>query len=287
MRGDHPRQYRPEEDGRMVTRIACIDIGGQDEAATSPLARLENPGRDYTAATLFEVAPPLSGETRLPELGPAVQLPAYRAVDVFVDQGSRHFQDSPGRPALVRRLLAWLTMWQTDHLIVDKSGVGEGIYDWLCAALGRRRVSGYDFQAPGKKAALGAAFLSLVETGRFKYWAREAADGEENSAGRHEEIAHSAGEIPLSDGWWFWQQVANCAYELPDGGRYERDLRWGVPAGARVSTPGGPRPVHDDRLLSAALIAVADELYASDVLSTGQARSALIRPGDPLADLRF
>jgi hypothetical protein len=58
MRGDHARKRRPTSSETAMTRIACIDIGGQDEAATDPVARLANPGRDYTVATLFELGAP-------------------------------------------------------------------------------------------------------------------------------------------------------------------------------------------------------------------------------------
>ena len=75
MRGDHGRRREPEL-GHIYT--ATIDIGGQDEAATDPVAQLANPGRDYTVVTVFDVIPD--------------QLPVYRAVDVLVDHGSRHFE---------------------------------------------------------------------------------------------------------------------------------------------------------------------------------------------------
>ena len=48
--------------------------------------------------------------------------------------------------------------------------------------------------------------------------------------------------------------------EPPDG-HFERDLKWSVPANARVETPAGSQLVHDDRLISAALIAEVDRLY--------------------------
>ena len=98
--------------------------------------------------------------------------------------------------------------------------------------MGRGQVTGFTF-SPAAKATLGARFMSLVETGRFKYWAGE--------------------EKPLSDGWWFFQQARTCTYSLPEGGRFETALRWGVPASAKIDTPLGKLPVHDDRLVSAAL----------------------------------
>lgn len=82
--------------------------------------------------------------------------------------------------------------------------------------------------------------------------------------------------------------MAACAYELPPpGGTWERDLRWEESAGARVSTPGGLLPTHDDRLVSAALVALYDELVAGGEVRTGRAESKVIPAADPLDDLAF
>jgi hypothetical protein len=148
-------------------------------------------------------------------------------------------------------------MWGVVHLVADESRVGQGLVSWLKARLGGQRVTGYNFRGTGRKAALGSAFLALVETGRFQYWGDD-------------------GERPLSDGWWFWRQVEACRYELPVDGRFERDLRWGVPASVKVDTPEGMRPVHDDRLLSAALVAEVDRLWREGKVVLGAAESVVI-----------
>jgi hypothetical protein len=255
MLGTHRRQRQPEAG---VVYVATLDVAGEDEAATDPIARLAHPGRDYTVATIFRVEYAAAGS-----LAPG---PTYRAVDVFVDHGSRHFQEAPGQPALVRRLLAFLQHWRVAHLVSDESGVGLGLTSWLRKALGEKRVTGFGFSGAGVKAALGSAFLSLVETGRFKYWPID----------RH-----------LGDAFWFWAQVQACTYEVPPEGRFDRDLRWGVHPSHRTSTPEGPEPTHDDRLLSAALIAHLDRELAAGRLLLGSAVSAVVVPADPLADLEF
>jgi len=178
-----------------------------------------------------------------------------------VDQGSRHFETAPGKTGLAERLLAWFEAWRVSHLVVDSSGVGAGLADWLAAKLGRGRVTGFNF-SPQAKARLGGRFVSLVETGRFKYWAGE--------------------DEPLSDGWWFFEQARACSYSLPEGGRFETALRWQVPPQVRIDTPLGTQPVHDDRLVSAALVAVYDELLAAGKVRFGQAASAVVAPVDPL-----
>jgi hypothetical protein len=92
-----------------------------------------------------------------------------------------------------------------------------------------------------------------------------------------DEAAH-----PLTDGEWFWRQVEACAYELPGSGVFEKRLRWGVPPGHKTQTPRGPMPTHDDRLVSAALVAEVDRLYRAGKLALGLAQSAVIPAEDPL-----
>lgn len=257
MHGSHLRQSHPHPG---ETYVATLDLAGEDEAATDPIAQLFRPGRDYTVATLFRVVWPAPGS-----YAPG---PTYEALDVWVDHGSKQFQDYPGQPPLVQRLAAWLQHWNVSHLIADESGVGLGVVSWLKAALGPHAVTGFNFAGPGRKAALGSMFLSLIETGRFHYWS-----GDEDTPG--------------SDGWWFWQQVAACSYEIPPDGQFDRDLRWEVPASHRTDTPAGPQPTHDDRLLSAALIAELDRMIRAGEVSIGSARSAVVPGTDPLSGLKF
>ncbi len=243
MQGTHRRQRQPSDsaptNGSGIY-IATLDVAGQDEAATDPLAALSNPARDYTVGHIFEL---VAGGADNPE-------PTYRAVDVFVDQGGRHFQDVEGRPQLAERLLAWLHQWRVTHLVADSSGVGAGLVDWLAARLGRERVTGYTFTQPNK-AKLGAMFLAVVETGRFRYWASER-EGDEAAK--------------------FFEEAAACRYSLSPNGRFEQDLRWGVWDYAQ----------HDDRLISAALVAVYDGLVREGKILVGRAKSAVIEPVDIL-----
>ena len=193
--------------------------------------------------------------------------PSYRALDVFVDQGSRFFEAHPGRAPLAERLLAWLREWDVGHVICDATGVGEGLSGWLAARLGAGMVTPFKFSRPAK-AALGAGFIALIESGRFTYWGDDAGE-------------------PGSDGWWFLAQARHCAYDLPRGGAFERDLRWGVPAAAKVESPAGRVPLHDDRLLSAALVAEADRLWAAGRLPLGRADWAVLPPPDLLANVAW
>lgn len=251
MLGEHGRQHRPTED---AIYIATLDVAGQDEGATDAVAQLDNPGRDYTVAHVFELT-----------ISPGDPGPTYAAVDIFVDHGSRHFQDVPGRPKLVERLAAWLRHWNIAHLIADSGGVGQGISDWLQANL-PAAVTPVQFNARNK-AELGTAFLSVIETGRFRYFDDGRSEG--------------------SDTWWFLEQAAGCSYYIPPDGQMDRDLRWQVPATRKIKTAAGPKPLHDDRLFSAALVAAYDELHKSGRLKAGQAKSRIIQPTDPLKHMEF
>lgn len=246
MHGTHPRRTAPQDGG---TYVAAIDVAGQDEQ--SGAGTLGNPARDYTVATIFEVSF-VEGSLR-----------HYQAVDVFVDQGSRHFQAAGGATRLADRLLSFLQHWRISHVVVDASGVGQGLADWLAAALGPNHVTPFIFSGRAVKARLGSDFLALIETGRFHYWT-----GDEDS--------------PLSDGWWFWQQAAACTFAVGPGGRFDRDLRWGVGAHVKVQTPEGSQLLHDDRLVSAALVAELERRAQAGDWHPGQAVSRVIAGAGPV-----
>jgi len=241
LQGRHAQQRAPLP-GELY--VALIDVGGQDEGATSAFADLQNPARDYTVGTIV----------RVKKVEGAIG-PHYESVDVMADQGSRHFQDMPGRPALLYRLLAWLEYWQAAAIVCDMTGVGQGLTDALIEKF-PRSVFGFDFARSHNKSRLGNDFLAIVETGRFRYFA--------------------GGEDEGSDSWWFFEQCRACGYELAAGVPLERGLRWGVAPGAKIECRGETRPLHDDRLLSAALVAEVDRLYKAGELYLGSTHSAVI-----------
>jgi len=243
MQGGHPRLSAPQE-GEVY--VALVDVGGQDEAGTG---ELQNPGRDYTVCTMVRVV-----------RDPRIKIgPTYEVVDVFVDQGSRHFQSGVAGASLFDRLLGYLTHWNAALVICDMTGVGQGLTDALQEAY-NRQVFGFDFARSYGKARLGSDFLAVVETGRFHYF-RDDLDQEG------------------TDAWWFFTQAEQCGYELAEGLPIERGLKWGVSSTATaILSDGSSHLVHDDRLLSAALVAELDRLIrAGDVfVTTGE--SAVIPP---------
>jgi hypothetical protein len=75
----------------------------------------------------------------------------------------------------------------------------------------------------------------------------------------------------------FWSQVENCQYNILDGpGRL---MRWGVPDGTR--DPRSGELVHDDLLMSAALVSLLDNQ------PIGAAISKVIPGKDPNMEKEF
>lgn len=241
MTGEHDRILSPRP-GEVY--IALIDVGGQDEAATTGFSMLDNPGRDYTVCTIVRV-----------RREPGAKVMSYEAVDVFLDHGSRHFQENPGQPSLFKRLVTYLKHWSTQAVVCDMSGVGQGLTDALIEAY-RGRVFGFEFAKGHNKAELGNNFLSLIETGRFRYFKDGQGQG---------------------DAFWFFLQCEFCGYELAQGVPIERGLRWGVRPGATwQDAMGNSHKVHDDRLLSAALVAEGDRLFREGQWFASTGESAVI-----------
>jgi hypothetical protein len=264
LRGDHPHCWQPQA-GRSYAML--LDVAGQEEAQTS-LADLDyapnmdglglpgglrNPRRDASALTIVEVD--LSG------LGQSLQArPLYRVVERIGWVGERH-------TALHSQLLALVVNWQARYLVVDATGVGAGLADFLQSAL-PRRVIPFVFTSKSKS-RLGWEFLALVESGRFKDW----APGSGNLPGKPLPSGSRSPQDEYQE--LFFQQCAACQLEALPGP--EQRIRWGVPEGTR--RPGSRELLHDDWLISAALCTVLDQQ------SWGIARSAHIPAFDPLAGL--
>lgn len=247
MQGDHGRLSAPRPD---QVYAATLDVAGIDES--SPLQDLARPGRDYTVSYVLEVD--LSTVA-------SVGAPLYWVVDVWVDHGSKHFAE-PGKESVATRLLAWYDHWGVRYLVADASGVGAGLVSYFTGQLGDRVVP-FKFSPPARKSALGVDFLAVVETGRFKYFRDDGSP----------------------DFTEFWTEVKHTAYQVPDDGDMERKMRWGVPETATVEDwdPAGrviKRPVHDDRVIAAALTAVLDDQDWPLVQE-----SALIRRKDVLREI--
>jgi hypothetical protein len=239
--GDHRRRHRAEAGKRYAL---LLDVAGEEEGATGPLAwaSASGPGRrDSTALTVVEVDGGERGRGGEGEVGslplspsPSLPLPVYRVVDRRLWTGVRHAELHGQLVDLAREV------WRASALVVDATGIGAGLASFLAAELGRPgrrgrrpavRVIPFVFTAQ-RKSTLGWDFLGLIDAGRFKEY---EDDGDEVTR-------------------LYWEQLRATTYEAPTGpsfGSY-RPLRWGVPAGRG--------PGHDDLVLSAALVCALEGL---------------------------
>jgi len=242
---NHPiikTQYRLEEideAGRLFTaeRVALMK-------GTHPRAREPQPGVVY--AMLVDVAgedETLEGEelrdanprkdstaVTMVEVDleglddPLLGFPRYRVINRWWWTGKKHSD-------LYSVLLDLAATWSVSYLVIDATGVGAGLAGFLAKRLGNVKddppglVIPFDFTM-ASKSDLGWDFLAVVETGRYRDYADDGAP----------------------DTRQFWREVAECEFEvLPGPGKR---MRWGV----------ADPTVHDDLIISGALVALLDKV---------------------------
>jgi hypothetical protein len=238
MMGRHAMEQSPQPGGLYAL---LLDVAGEDESADDTEAvELRSPGRDSTALTVVRV----DLDTLLDEM---IKAPTYHVVNRYEWIGLKHSD-------LYVRIRALAEHWDARYLVVDSTGVGEGLYSFLDKAL-PNMVLPYKFSQK-TKSDLGWGFLAVIETGRYKEYALTEANQHES---------------PTKD---YWLQVENCQHMVLDGPN--KVMRWGVPDGYRDPATG--ELVHDDLLISAALC------WALDGLEWGIAESEVIPAYDPLED---
>jgi hypothetical protein len=189
-----------------------LDVAGQDEARMNAGddAPLANPGRDSVSLTIATID--LSTLATL-------QAPTYRFVNRLQWTGLNHL-------VIFDNLKALVESWNPQHIVMDATGVGEGLWALLDNAF-PQRVIPVKFSSV-VKSDIGWRYIAIIETGRVK-------------------------DCCLTDK--VLAQYDACQSDiLPGPGKL---LRWGVPDAARG--PDGEL-IHDDIILSDALIAVLDRL---------------------------
>jgi hypothetical protein len=238
MFGSHPQQATPAPGHAYAF---TIDVAGQDEGAgllqgssgAVGWEQLQNPGRDSTVLTIFELD--LTADQLQTK-------PTYKVVLRLAWRGVKHSK-------LYSTIVGLAEAWAPVKVIIDATGVGAGLAGFLADRLGSKVVP-FEFNQR-TKSDLGWGFISIVETGRFKDYA------------------------PYDEE--FQRQLEYCQYEILDGPN--KTMRWAVPDGTRDVATGDL--VHDDYVLSAALVAQLD----LEAWSTGE--STVIRQKDILAELTF
>lgn len=230
--GRHPPQAAPAP-GHLYALL--IDVAGADEAATQQISEDAKTGRDSTSLTVVDIDLATVSD-------PLIGKPSYRIV------ARRGWTNIPHR-TLYGALRGQIDHWQPGYVVIDATGVGEGLASFLVGAMPPGRLIPFVFSAQSKS-KLGWDLLALVETGRLK----DHTDS--TDADRAE----------------FFHQLEFVTYEAGAN----QSLRWSVPDGTRDPATG--ELVHDDWVLSAALASVLDDLTWS------QAASAVVEAPDPLED---
>ena len=254
MQGAHPALETPQLGKRYAL---LIDLAGEDEALRQGGANteLDNPDRDLTAVTVVELDFSLLGED-------LVGKPISKVINRQLWQGEKH-------STLYARLLHLAELWQPEKIVVDASGVGAGVGSFLRDKLGER-VTTLQFTRQ-LKSRLGWGFLAVVDTGRFQDFSPRSVPDQWNANPLLGQMAAEQDRLQAL----FYRQLAGLQAEVSPGP--ERNLRWSVPEGARDPQGG---LLHDDLVLSAAMVAVLDE--QSWHLSS---QSVLIAAHDPILEM--
>jgi Terminase RNaseH-like domain len=274
MQGSHPPQVAPR---LGAVHLFTLDVGGEsfsplpegrgaggeDIAGGEGIAGDEGRARrnhDSTALTIFEVD--------LVSFAGIIHQPRFLVVQRVQWTGAP-------QTSIFKQLTALVDLWKPHRIVVDATGVGEGIAGMLSQAFGSQVIP-FKF-TQHSKSQLGWDLLAAIETGRFKdYACTTPGFSVVRSAIADQDQIAIDGTLPLDAARLqvaFLQQARFCQMEiLPGPGKI---LRWQVPAGTRDPTTG--ELVHDDLLISAALCCVVDgEQF-------GPAESTVIKPPDPIS----
>ncbi len=208
MKGD---QHAHESPQPGTTYVFTLDVAGQDETQMGDYSKhpYANQARDAVSLTITSL------DLSVLE---TLQAPLYRAVSRRQWTGLDHV-------SLFGQLKALADSWQPLHIVIDATGVGEGLWSMLNKAY-PTKVIPVKFSAP-KKSEIGYRFISIIETGRF----RDCCPSRDVD-----------------------RQYAACQSEILPGPQHT--MRWGVPDGTRDERG----LIHDDYVVADALISEVDQL---------------------------
>jgi hypothetical protein len=226
MQGDQPAQESPTE-GRLYAFL--VDVAGMDEAMLN-LDGMGNPGRDSTTLSIVEI-----DMSTLETL----QKPTYRIIHREAWQGQNHL-------SVFGKLKAMGELWRPQHIVIDATGVGEGLWALLDKAFPTRVIPIKFTQQT--KSEIGYGFLAIIETGRV----RDCSPSD---------------EVRI--------QYQKCQSEILPGPAHT--MRWGVKDGTRDAEG---QLVHDDHVLADSLTAALDQLEWTINFPT-----TIIQGVDPLEEM--
>ena len=161
--------------------------------------------------------------------------PGYEIVARYLWTGVRH--------ALLHERIVNLAskVWKARKVVIDATGIGAGLASFLRSSLGERVVEPFVFSS-ASKSRLGWDLLATIDSGRLATF--DPANGADPEQQRLDRL--------------FRAQLAACRYDvLPGPGKL---LRWSV------EDP----TLHDDLLISAALVATLDSADWSPRIAVGR-----------------
>jgi hypothetical protein len=215
---------------RVLPGVPCaflLDVAGQDESSMSLGSEVSSQGRDAVSLSIVDLD--LSTLSIL-------QAPTYRVAHRLQWIGQNHV-------LIFGQLKALAEAWKPLYIVIDATGVGEGMWALLDKTFPGRVIPVKFSQQ--EKSEIGYRFLAVIETGRFR-------------------------DLCSTDA--VRAQYDFCISEILPGP--QKTLRWGVPESTRLSTG---ELVHDDYLLADALVAVLDRM---DWIIPTEART--VEAADPL-----
>ncbi len=256
--GIHPPQIKPEP-GQVY--VMSLDVAGEDEEGSLGLNRLStvrnghSPARDATALTIARVNFAALND-------PGILLPSYEIVYRQQWVGIKHTD-------IYGQILSLTATWDIKYLVCDATGVGAGLTAFLTRSLGSRVIP-FLFNSR-TKSDLGWSFLSLVDSGRLKTY---SVPDTNSKTGQSSDSPQSDLSLLHKS---FFRQLEYCQYEIVPGP--DKKIKWSVPDSSRDPATGVL--IHDDLLISAALLSILDQ---KSWVVTGSA--AVVNAPDPLDDMK-
>ena len=252
MRADRAGASSPQP-GAGYEIAFLIDVGGMQEGrpALADPDGLSSSRRDSTTLSVVEIDPSTLE---------VLQAPTYRVLDRRLWTGCNHL-------TVFGQLKALAESWRPRHIVVDATGVGEGLWAMLDKAF-PTRVIPVKFSS-STKSEIGYRFLAIIETGRFK----DCSSDSPAIPDALPTLGGACGSVPSRAD--VDRQYSACQAEILIGPR--KTMRWGVPEGRRDADG---RLIHDDIPVTDSLTAVLDRLQWS-----ASSPTFIIRPKDPLDDM--
>jgi hypothetical protein len=174
IKGSHSWLDEPDED-KDGYYVAGMDIGGEDERAQPGDEQHLSSARVGMVGAGLAPAPTIptraQRDSTIITIGRVsyneLDLPGIEIVHQYWFNGMKHVEQYAATCEIMQR-------WNIQKLVIDKTGLGEGLASLLAEKFGEERVHGFRFTRPSKS-ALTFHFLGLINSGRLKLYAADQA----------------------------------------------------------------------------------------------------------------